>query len=119
MQIRQGLFAANALEGKAEACAVRRFPLNPQGGPNMSKPQRRKAAITPKYLLDRLDFQLYTAAAGVRRLKTSLDASRQDFGTDRVLELRELNRRVLVIRRRLRALCALPQTAWRAERHNS
>jgi hypothetical protein len=71
--------------------------------------RNREPTLTPKYLLDRLDYQLYSASAALKRLKIAFGADSQDFKIDAQKEIRELERRFQTLRRHLRQLAALPK----------
>ena len=78
-------------------------------------PARRKtkAKLTPKYLLDRLDYQLYAASAAVKRLNIAFGADSQDFKIDVQKEITALERRFQTLRRHLKQLARLAEIAVR------
>jgi hypothetical protein len=87
----------------------------------MPAPKKRNPELSPQYLLDRLDFQLYTAYAIVKRLKTSLEPDSADFNFNIPAEMHELQRRMKTVDWRLRQLASLPRKAWKRQggRHHS
>jgi hypothetical protein len=71
--------------------------------------RNRKPTLTPEYLLDRLDYQLYAASAAVKRLKIAFGSDSQDFKIDAQKESIQLERRFQILRRRLKQFAALPK----------
>jgi Na+-translocating ferredoxin:NAD+ oxidoreductase RnfC subunit len=72
----------------------------------------RKPKITPKYLLDRIDYQFYAASTGLKRLKISLRPDSQDFQIDVQKEIKHMKYRFDSLLKRLKQLAALPKSSW-------
>jgi hypothetical protein len=68
---------------------------------------KRKPKITPKYLLDRIDYQFYAASVALRRLKIAFGPDSQDFKIEIQKEIKQLGYRFQTLRRRLKQLAPL------------
>ena len=79
----------------------------------MSVPRRSSLQNTPKYLLDRIDYQLYAARATVGRLKESLGPDAEDFGINAPKEIKDLQYRFKTALRHFRKLASLPSSTWK------
>ena len=76
----------------------------------MPQPSRKKPKITPKYLLTRIDSQLFAAGYYLRRLRYSLEPHSEGF---HVKELRELEKRTRAALKHIARLKTLPRSAWK------
>jgi hypothetical protein len=78
----------------------------------MPVPRRSSPQNTPKYLLDRIDYELYAAMGAIGRLKESLGPDAAEFAVDVPKELKDLQYRFKTALRRFRQLTSLPASSW-------